>query len=226
MRVSAVVDLRVYVLLDPEHSGGRSLADLAREAVKGGATLFQYRDKLSETGAMVDTARAIRAAIAGSGVPLLINDRIDVALASGAEGVHVGQTDMAPDDARRLLGPDAILGLTVRSMDEAAAVPADLVDYVGIGGVYTTTSKQNKNAPIGVDGLAAICASLRARAPNIGRVAIAGINAGNAEATIRAGANGVAVISAVSRAPDPAAAATELRVLVDTALASRETALS
>lgn len=221
-----MVDVRVYVILDPEHAGGRPLAELARTAVDGGATLLQYRDKTAETGEFVATARAILSAIAGTGVPLLINDRVDVALAAGADGVHVGQTDMAPDDVRRLLGPDPIVGLTVRSMAEAEAVPVDLVDYVGIGGVFATTSKQNGNAPIGLDGLARISAFLDARAPELGRVAIAGITAATTAEVIAAGAHGVAVISAVSKAPDPAAAAADLRRIVDHALTSGKTATS
>ncbi|MGX1096002.1 thiamine phosphate synthase [Amorphus sp. MBR-141] len=221
-----MVDVRVYVILDPEHAGGRPLAELARAAVDGGATLLQYRDKTAESGELVATARAILSAIEGTGVPLLINDRIDVALAAGADGVHVGQTDMAPDDARRLLGPDPIVGLTVRSMAEAEAVPADLVDYVGIGGVFATTSKQNRNAPIGLAGLAEICTFLDTRAPDLGRVAIAGITADTAAAVVDAGAHGVAVISAVSAAPDPAAAAAALRHIVDHTLTSGKTASS
>ncbi|MGX1307062.1 thiamine-phosphate pyrophosphorylase [Amorphus suaedae] len=221
-----MVDVRVYVILDPEHAEGRPLAELARLAVDGGATLLQYRDKTAETGELVATARAILSAIEGSGVPLLINDRIDVALAAGADGVHIGQTDMAPDDARRLLGPDPVVGLTVRSMAEAEAVPVKLVDYVGIGGVFATSSKQNRNAPIGLDGLAEICAFLDARAPDLGRVAIAGITADTAASVIAAGAEGVAVISAVSKAADPAAAAGDLRHIVDTALTSGKTATS
>lgn len=221
-----MVDVRVYVILDPEHAQGRPLAELARAAVDGGATLLQYRDKTAETGAFVATARAILTAIKGTRVPLLINDRIDVALAAGADGVHIGQTDMGPEDARRLLGPDPIVGLTVRSMAEAEATPADLVDYVGIGGVFATSSKQNRNAPIGLDGLAEISAFLDARAPEVGRVAIAGITADTAAAVIAAGAHGVAVISAVSKASDPAAAAAALRHIVDHALTSGKTASS
>src|SRR5882672_11925214 len=106
------VDLRLYALVDPEHAGGHALADLARLVAQGGATLVQLRDKRSETRRMVEHARAIKAALAPFNVPLLINDRVDVALASGADGVHVGQTDMAVEDARRLLGSDAVIGLS------------------------------------------------------------------------------------------------------------------
>ena len=148
------VDLRLYAIVDPEHAGGRSLPDLAKLLAAGGATLVQLRDKKSDTRVMVDTARALKAALAPFGVPLLINDRVDVALAAGADGVHVGQTDMAPDDARRLLGRDAIIGLSINTEALAEAAPIETLDYVGIGGVYATTSKDQKKPPIGVDGLA------------------------------------------------------------------------
>ncbi|MEA2945153.1 MAG: thiamine-phosphate pyrophosphorylase, partial [Alphaproteobacteria bacterium] len=143
------VDLRVYALVDPEHAGGHALDDLARLIVQGGATLVQLRDKRSETRRMIEHARAIKAALAPFNVPLLINDRVDVALACGADGVHVGQSDMAVDDARRLLGPDAIIGLSIKTTAQAEAAPVDVLDYVGVGGVFATTSKDNTSASIG-----------------------------------------------------------------------------
>ena len=149
------VDLRLNAIVDPERSGGHDLADLARLCAQGGATLIQLRDKLSETRAMVETARAIKKALAPFDVPLVINDRVDVALAAGADGVHVGQDDMAVEDARKLLGRDAIIGLSIKTVAEAQAAPVDLIDYVGSGGVYVTGSKQQKNAPIGPEGLGA-----------------------------------------------------------------------
>src|SRR6266852_3969345 len=112
-----MVDLRLYVIVDPQVSAGHDLADLARMLAAGGATLVQLRDKLSDTRVMVERARAIKAALGA--VPLLINDRVDVALASGADGVHIGWDDMAPADARRLLGPDAIIGLSINTLQRA-----------------------------------------------------------------------------------------------------------
>jgi len=154
-------------------------------------------------------------------VPLLINDRVDVALATGADGVHVGQDDMAVEDARRLLGPDAIIGLSIKTVAQAEAAPVDLLDYVAIGGVYATSSKDNPDPPIGVAGLARIAAVFRRRRPDLPVGAIAGIDAANAAATVDAGADGVAVISALSLAPSPPDAARELRAIVDKALAER-----
>jgi len=217
------VDLRLNAIVDPERAGGRDIAELARLCAEGGATLVQLRDKMSETRAMIDRARAIKRAIAPLGVPLVVNDRVDVALAAGADGVHVGPDDMAVEDARRLLGPGAIIGLSIKSTAEAEAAPIDLIDYVGSGGVYVTLSKQQKNAPIGPEGLARIAAVLRRRAPKLPLAGIAGVDAGNAAEVIAAGAEGIAVISALSLAPDPRAAARTLRQIVDAMLAKRGT---
>ena len=217
----ARVNLRLNAIVDPERAGGRDLADLARLCAEGGATLVQLRDKMSETRAMVDSARAIKRALSPLGVPFVVNDRIDVALAAKADGVHIGPDDMAVEDARALLGRDAIIGLSIKSVREAEAAPVELIDYVGSGGVYVTLSKQQKNKPIGPEGLARIVEALRRRAPHLPLAGIAGIDAGNAAAVIAAGADGVAVISALSLAPDPAAAARALRGIVDAMLAKR-----
>ena len=161
------IDLRLNAIVDPERSGGHDLAELARLCAEGGATLVQLRDKVSETRAMVDEARAIKKALAPFSVPFVVNDRVDVALAAGADGVHLGQDDMKVEDARRLLGPGAIIGLSVKNVSEAEAAPVALIDYVGSGGVYATLSKQQKNAPIGPEGLARIIA--RAARPSAKR---------------------------------------------------------
>jgi thiamine-phosphate pyrophosphorylase len=212
-------DLRVYAIVDPQVSGGHDLVDLCRSFVSGGVTLVQLRDKLSDTKVMVERARAIKAAL--DRVPLLINDRVDVALASGAAGVHIGWDDMAPADARRLLGPDAIIGLTINSPQRADATSLDLIDYAGIGGVYGTTSKATRNVPIGIAGMARVIEALHRRKPEFPTCGIAGINANNGAEVIEAGADGVSIISALSLARDPEAAARELRRVVDAALARR-----
>jgi thiamine-phosphate pyrophosphorylase len=215
------VDLRLNAIVDPERSGGHDLADLARLCAQGGATLVQLRDKRSDTRALVASARAIKKALAPFGVPFVVNDRVDVALAARADGVHVGQDDMAVEDARKILGRDAIIGLSIKTVEQANAAPVDLLDYVGSGGVYVTGSKQQKNVPIGPDGLARVIAALHARKEELPVCGIAGIDAGNAAAVIAAGADGVAVISALSLVPDPAAAARGLRAIVDATLAKR-----
>ncbi len=210
-------DLRLYALLDPMVAGGRTLADLAAN-IAGSTTLVQLRDKHGSTRTMVQEARALRAVLEPAGIPLLINDRVDVALAAEADGVHIGQDDMAPEDARLLLGRTAIIGLSLSSVKHAQEAPLDLIDYVGIGAVYPTGSKDDASAPIGVAGLREIVEVVRARKPRFPICGISGINAGNAADVIAAGADGVAVISALSLAPDPAKAAQDLRTIVDDAL--------
>jgi thiamine-phosphate pyrophosphorylase len=214
-----MVDLRLYAIVDPERAGGADLAVLAGRVAAGGATLVQLRDKLGETRRLVAGARALAATLKPLGVPLIVNDRVDVALAAGADGVHVGQEDMAPEDARRLLGPRAVIGLSVKTPAQAAAAPLDVLDYVCIGGVFATASKMNPDPPIGLGGLRAILALIRARAPRLPVGAIAGIDETNAGEVVAAGADGVAVISALSLAPDPTAAARRLRAIVDRAAA-------
>jgi thiamine-phosphate pyrophosphorylase len=214
------VDLRLYALVDPAVAGGRTLAELAA-SIADSATLVQLRDKQGSTRTMVEEARALRAVLEPKDIPLLVNDRVDVALAAEADGVHIGQDDIAPADARLLLGRRAIIGLSVKTLEQARAAPLDLLDYVAIGGVYGTTSKDNTGAPIGIDGLRAMVEAIRARAAHYPVCAIAGINAGNAADVIAAGADGVAVISALSLAPDPQKAAGELRAVVDSAFRQR-----
>jgi thiamine-phosphate pyrophosphorylase len=215
------VDVRLYALIDPEHAGGHDLVELARLVAQGGATLVQLRDKCSGTRRIVERARAIKASLKAFDIPLLINDRIDVALACGADGVHVGQDDMAVEDARRLLGRAAIIGLSLRTATQAAAAPLEFLDYVGVGGVFATSSKENPAPPIGVAGLACIADIVRRRAPGFPLCGIAGITLDNARHAIAAGADGVAVISALSLDRDPQAAARKIRSVVDIALAER-----
>jgi thiamine-phosphate pyrophosphorylase len=212
------LDLRLYAIVDPENTGGHDLIDLARAVAAGGATLVQLRDKVSDTAHMIEEARALKAALAPFGVPLIVNDRVDVAIAAQADGVHVGQEDMAAEEARRRLGPAPFLGLSIRTVEQAAAAPLGLLDYVGIGGVYGTTSKASGKSPIGLDGLRRVVQVFRHRIGNFPACGIAGITARNAEPVIAAGADGVSVISALSHAPDPAIAARELRAVVDAAL--------
>ena len=218
-----LIDLRLNVIIDPERSRDRDLVDLVGQVAAGGATLVQLRDKKNETRAMVALARALKAALAPFAVPFVVNDRVDVALAANADGVHIGPDDMAVEDARALLGPGAIIGVSIKSVEAAQAAPVGSFDYAGVGGVYATLSKEQKNPPIGPEGLARIAGVLRGRAPRLPIVGIAGIDAGNAGAVIAAGADGVAVISALSSAPDPKAAASALREIVDAMLAKRGT---
>jgi thiamine-phosphate pyrophosphorylase len=211
------LDLRLYAILDPEHAGGHALPELARKLAAGGATLVQLRDKKSDPRAQVALARAVKAALAE--VPLIINDHVDVAIESGAAGVHLGQDDTDVATARERLGPVPFIGLTIKTPAQAWAAPLRLIDYVGIGGVFATGSKNNPDPPIGLEGLKEIARIFRHRMGNFPMCAIAGITAKNASAVIEAGADGVSVISALSLAPDPTAAACALRAVVDAALA-------
>jgi thiamine-phosphate pyrophosphorylase len=206
-------DITLYGILDPERSRGRPLAELARQSATGGVTLLQLRDKHGSTRRMVETAREIMSAIRGSGVPLLVNDRVDVALAAGAQGVHLGQEDMAIEDVRRLMGPDSIIGLTIKTIADVEAAPVSGIDYACIGGVFDTQSKANPDS-IGIAGWQACAGLLRSRAPGLPIGAIAGIDETNAAAVLRAGADGVAIISALYMADDVEAASRRLSRIV------------
>jgi thiamine-phosphate pyrophosphorylase len=211
------VDLRLYAIVDPEHAGGHALPDLARAVVAGGATLVQLRDKVHDTRAMVELARAVKAALPAN-VPLIVNDRVDVAREAAADGVHLGQEDMSVEEAREILGPLPFIGLSIKTVEQAQRAPLGVLDYVGVGGIFATTSKDNTSRPIGTDGLRRIVQVFRDRIGNFPTCGIAGINAKNAADVIAAGADGVSVISALSLAPDPMMAARELRAIVDAAL--------
>ena len=212
--MSRPFDLSVYGILDPERSLSRDLAELAVQAIKGGATFLQLRNKHGGTRELVAQARAILSATHRSGVPLVINDRVDVALVTRAHGVHIGEDDMAPQDARELLGPEAIVGVTIHSVEEAMAAPVEMADYFGVGGVYQTASKINRHGPIGPDGLGEIADALRSRKPGAQVVGIAGIDHGNAAEVVAAGADGVAVISTLFMADDVEAATAKLAATV------------
>jgi thiamine-phosphate pyrophosphorylase len=214
------LDLRVYVLIDPEHIAGMSPADCAAAAVRGGATLLQIRDKRGHTGNTIELARAVIEHARPKNVPVLINDRVDVALASGADGVHVGDDDMPPADARRLLGPKAIIGRSVKRIEQLG--DPRLIDYAAVGGVFVTKSKNNPEPPLGVQGLRAMISEIRKRAPQLPVCAIAGIDHANAASVIEAGADGVSVISVITKAPDPELATRRLRAIVDEALIQRQ----
>lgn len=214
------LDLRLYAIVDPENANGHSLPELARKVAAGGATLIQLRDKVNDVRAMIELAKAVKAALPDH-VPLIINDNVEVMLASGADGVHLGQDDMSVAQARERIGPMPFIGLTIQTIEHALAAPLAITDYVGIGGVFATSSKNNPRPPIGTDGLREIVRVFRYRIGNFPTCAIAGITKENAAQTIAVGADGVSVISALSKAPDPTAAARELRAVIDAALEQR-----
>lgn len=205
-------DLSLYLVLDPVQCGGHDAAvQVARAALEGGATLVQLRAPEWHKRAWFDLARDILPLTRAHGVPLVINDHVDVALAAGADGVHVGQRDLPAGVVRDMLGPDALIGLSVSNLEETAAADAliGVIDYLGAGPVYATPTKTDASTPCGIDGLAAIRAA--ARFPT---VAIGGIQAHNAADVLRARPAGLAVVSALCRAADPRAAAAALRATI------------
>ena len=205
-------DPALHLLLDPGALGRERTERLVRAAVAGGVTVVQMRQKDGEgsTRALVHEARHLVALTRALGAALIVNDRVDVAAAADADGVHVGQEDMAAADARRILGPRAIVGLSVWKEAQLAEAEPGVVDYVGAGPVFPTTGKPDAVAPIGVATLAAI--RVLARVPV---VAIGGIDAGNAGDAARAGCAGVAVITAIGAAADPEDAARRIRRALD-----------
>jgi thiamine-phosphate pyrophosphorylase len=215
------VDIRLYGIIGPENTGGRYLVACVEQAVAGGATIIQLRDKSSDARMLIETARALMRALKGSGVPLLINDRVDIALASGADGVHLGQSDMNVEDARRLLGGEKIIGITLKTDEHARALGNQDVDYACIGGVFATMSKDNPDPPVGLAGLSRIAALARKAKPGLPVGAIAGIDCSNLRSVVDAGADGIAVISALFAASDIPAAARELKLAIADALAAR-----
>jgi thiamine-phosphate pyrophosphorylase len=198
-------DLSLYLVLDPDLCRKIGMVETARMAVAGGATMVQLRDKTADTSAMIETGRALQSALAGTGVPLIVNDDVEAAIALGAEGVHVGQSDLAAAAARRRIPDTMILGVSVETEELARQVDAGLVDYVGIGPVFATGTKPDHKTPIGFDGLARIVAA----AP-VPAVAIGGLKEGHAVPVLAAGAHGLAVVSAICGQPDPEAAARSL----------------
>ncbi|NTF34016.1 thiamine phosphate synthase [Rhizobium skierniewicense] len=212
------IDYRLNALVDASLADIAPLPELAAVAARHGATIIQYRDKQASTREMIEQASLMVEALKGTGVPLVINDRVDVALASGADGVHLGADDMDAQTARRWLGQDAIIGLTVKTMSDAERVARAPADYACIGGVFETVSKVNPDTPVGLEGLRDLRTYLRNHRPDLQVGAIAGITLERVEPVIQAGADGVAVISALFRAVDIAAATVDFRHRVDAAL--------
>lgn len=195
----------VYLVTDRGLCRSRSLLDVVMQAVQGGAAYVQLREKDLTTRAFVEEAVSIKKLLVPYRVPLIINDRIDVALASGADGVHIGQEDMPYETARRLMGKTAIIGLSVETWEDVEASRKFDIDYIGVSPVFATPTKTDTKEPWGLDGLRKIRAASRHPL-----VAIGGINAGNARTVIEAGADALAVVSAICAADDPGAAASEI----------------
>lgn len=194
-------DLSLYLVLDPDLCRVIGMVETARLAVLGGATMVQLRDKQATTAEMIATGQQLKAALSGAGVSLIVNDDVEAALAIGADGIHVGQEDMNATEVRKRVGDRLILGLSVETEDLARRVDPAVVDYVGVGPVFATGTKPDHKQPIGFEGLARIVA-----ASPIPAVAIGGVKVEHVEEIFRAGAKGLAVVSAICGSPDPQAA--------------------
>lgn len=198
-----MTDWRLYLVTDTALCSARGVPAVVEQALDGGVTVVQVRDPHASARELVALTRAVLTVVSGR-VPVIVNDRVDVAVAAGADGVHVGQSDLDPVSVRAI-APDLIVGLSVTTLPEAVAAQEQPVDYLGAGPVFATPTKSDAAAPIGVDGLAAICA-----ASSLPVLAIGGLSAEDSPAVRRAGAAGVCVVSALCAADDPRSAAAAL----------------
>lgn len=201
--------LKLYLVTDRSLSLGRSLEEVVSQAVEGGVTIVQLREKDTCTGEFIQLAQRLKKILKPYGVPLIINDRVDVALAVDADGVHIGQSDMPYEIARNLLGPDKIIGLSVENMDDIRKANELDVDYIGISPVFATPTKTDTATPFGIDGLREAV-----RLTVHPTVAIGGMNKNTAADVMKTGCDGIAVVSAISSAEYPAAATAELKSIV------------
>lgn len=202
-------DLTLMLVTDAAMMARRGVVETSLAAVAGGVTVVQLRDKTADDESLTALARALRESLAPLGVPLIVNDRVAVAIAAEAEGLHIGQEDGSPAEARARIGAEMILGLSVTGPADVATVDPAVVDYVGLGPVIASATKADAAPPLGLDGTRAIGATL-----GLPWVAIGGIDAGNAGAIMATGASGVAVVSAIAAADDPRAAAAGLRAAI------------
>ncbi|HYH78904.1 MAG TPA: thiamine phosphate synthase, partial [Longimicrobium sp.] len=203
--------LSLIVITDPDCGEGRTIVDVVRAALRGGAPSIQLRAKDQPAREQAALARALLAETRAAGALLWVNDRLDVALAAGADGVHLGQDDIPVDAARRIVPAGFLVGISAETPELALAAERDGADYVGTGPVHATGSKADAGEAIGCARIAEVARAVRIPVVGIGR-----ISADNADDVVRAGAAGVAVISAVMRAPDPEAATRALMRAVET----------
>ncbi|NMA55724.1 MAG: thiamine phosphate synthase [Firmicutes bacterium] len=196
----------LYLLTDKTLAKGRPLEQIVKEAILGGATLVQYRAKNTSSRRMLEEAQALLALTRRHQIPLIVNDRLDIALAIDAEGVHLGQDDIPCSLARKLMGSNKIIGISASTPEEARQAESDGADYLGVGAVFPTATKADAGEAIGLDNIRAIC-----EAVSIPIVAIGGINLENAASVAATGVAGLAVISALISAPDPKHTASALK---------------
>lgn len=197
-------------------AGGRPIEEIVAAAVRGGVMAVQLRDKSMPDAELIRLAFKLKSLLEPLGIPLLVNDRVNVAAESGAAGIHLGQRDASVAEARRILGPSAVIGLSVETPAQADAAEDLDLDYLGVSPIFATPTKPDAGTPWGLAGLR----DLRRRTGRV-LVAIGGIGADNAAAVLEAGADGLAVVSAICSAEDPEAAARSIRAVIDGPLRPR-----
>ncbi len=202
------IDYSLYLVTDRSFLRGRKLSEVVEEAILGGVTIVQVREKELSTKQFYNIALEVKEVTDKYKIPLIINDRIDIALAVDADGVHLGQDDMPLKIARKIIGKNKIIGISAGNVAEAKEAEKDGADYIGIGAVFFTGTKKDIDKPIGLEGLKTIVHSV-----NIPSVAIGGVNKNNSEDVIKTGANGISVISAILNNDDVKKAAKELKTL-------------
>ena len=212
-----MIDYSLYLVTDRSLSKGRSTAEIVAAAVAGGVSCIQLREKSCGTRDFLNEALALQPLLKSRNLPLIINDRLDIALAIEADGVHLGQSDMPIGMARKIAGDSLIIGISAESVDDALRAEQEGADYIGISPVFSTPTKKDTVPPLGLEGVRQIRALV-----DIPLVGIGGINSDNAESVLAAGADGIAVVSAIVSAADPAGAARKLKTLIDQVLAQKD----
>jgi thiamine-phosphate pyrophosphorylase len=201
----AAVDYTLYLVTDRGLARGRSTLSIVEAAVRGGVTCVQLREKYASTREFLEEAVKVRDFLRSRGIPLIINDRLDVALAIGADGLHLGQTDMPLSVARSIVKDDMLIGISAESLDDAVAAERGGADYLGVGPIYETPTKTDAAPAMGLEGLKKISKTVK-----LPLVAIGGLNHGNTAQAIQNGADGIAVVSAIVAAPNPEQASKDL----------------
>lgn len=211
-RIDIEKNLKLYLVISRSACGNRDLFDVLHNAVKGGVTLVQLREKDIDARKYVALAKKVREFLDYYNIPLIVNDRVDVALASGAHGVHVGQEDIHPLDVRKIVGDEFIIGFSVNTIEHAKEANELDIDYVGVGPVFPTKTKKNPKPTLFINGLKNILEILKKPAVGIG-----GITPDNCYDVVLAGAKGVALVSAICGAKDPYLVAYNMRQKIDKA---------
>lgn len=206
-------DFGLYLVTDSDLCLGRPILDVVLAAVQGGVQTVQIREKQGNTRDFLELAKLLVREVQSKNIPIIINDRVDIALASHAAGVHVGQSDMPPEDARKLLGEKAIIGMTAPTMQCLAGAILEPVQYVAVGPVFATQTKKNTAPPWGLDGMRKVRAFLHEKKSAMPFMTIGGINENNAKEILRTGVDSLAIVSTICSAKDPAKVSANLRSL-------------